>query len=276
MFADVSTYEDINDKFTTFWKIVFSKMIQTGVDIEEFRFFVVNSLPLGYVIPPHPAPLAEIFTAITCHRLWDYFHYSPLVLVVREYFDGDPEMEALVQEYKRELRSRNLKTKIVDYIEPKLGDPTAKCDIRYYCSLEWEITPSFADNTLQYLSYVWGMFSACYLNPDPPSTSSLESVCEDGSSIAWRVPSYLIPKLINKVKDNTSFFHKHGISKVKVADYCVYEQQRAIENTSVSSVCSDISVVNFDVNVSTSVTEELSILIMPNLGYMLSTLHLPC
>ena len=254
-FADVSTYQDINDKFATFWKIVFSKMVQTGVDVEEFRFFVVNSLPLGYVIPPHPATLTEIFTAITCHRLWDYFHYSPLVHVVRRYFDGDPKMEALVQEYKRELRSYNLKTKIIDYVEPKLDDHTAKCNLRYYCSVEWEITQSFADNTLQYLSYVWGMFSAHFLDPDPPSTSLLESVREDGRKITWRVPSYLIPKLISKVKDDTNFFYKHSILKVKVADYFVYIQQRAIENTSVSSVCCDISVANPDIDVKTLIME---------------------
>ena len=45
-------------------------------------------------------------------------------------------MEALVQEYKRDLRSYNSKMKIIDYIEPKLGDHTAKYDLRYYCPVE--------------------------------------------------------------------------------------------------------------------------------------------
>ena len=115
---------------------------------------------------------------------------------------------------------------------------TTKYDLRYYCPVEWKITQSLADNTLNYLSYMWGMFSFHYFEPDPPSTSSLECVCklEGSSSITWRVPSYLIPQLINKVKDDTRFFQKHhGILKVTVAGQCVYEQQAAIDNTLVSS-----------------------------------------
>ena len=238
LFSDVSTNQGIIDKFATFWKIVFSKLLKSGVDVEDFRFFIVTIFPLGNVIPPPPTALAEIFTAITCHHLWDYFHYSPLERIVKKYFDGDPEMEALVQEYKSDLRSYNSKMKIIDYIEPKLDDHTTKYDLRYYCPVEWKITQSLANNTLNYLSYMWGMFSFHYFEPDPPSTSSLECVCkfEGSSSITWRVPSYLIPQLINKVKDDTRFFQKHhGILKVTVAGQCVYEQQAAIDNTLVSS-----------------------------------------
>ena len=209
-------------------------MIQNGVDIEEFCFFAVTSFPPGDVIPPSPTTLTEIFMAITHHHLWDYFHYSPLERIVSKFGDGDPEMETWVQTYKEDFSSYISTVQILDYIEP---NPTTRCSLRYCCPVEWKIT--FANNTLQYLYDMWELFSAQYLEPDPPLTSLLECVHEVESStsaaVTWLVPSYLIPQLIKKVKVNTTFLQKHGIWNVIVADQCVYDEQEAIDNTTVSS-----------------------------------------
>ena len=209
-------------------------MIQNGVDIEEFRFFAVTSFPPGDVIPPSPTTLTEIFMAITHHHLWDYFHYSPLEHIVSKFGDGDPEMETWVQTYKEDFSSYISTLQILDYIEP---NPTTRCSLRYCCPVEWKIT--FANNTLQYLYDMWELFSAQYLEPDPPLTSLLECVHEVESStsaaVTWLVPSYLIPQLIKKVKVNTTFLQKHGIWNVIVADQCIYDEQEAIDNTTVSS-----------------------------------------
>ena len=209
-------------------------MIQNGVDIEEFCFFAVTSFPPGDVIPPSPTTLTEIFMAITHHHLWDYFHYSPLERIVSKFGDGDPEMETWVQTYKEDFSSYISTVQILDYIKP---NPTTRCSLRYCCPVEWKIT--FANNTLQYLYDMWELFSAQYLEPDPPLTSLLECVHDVESStsaaVTWLVPSYLIPQLIKKVKVNTTFLQKHGIWNVIVADQCIYDEQEAIDNTTVSS-----------------------------------------
>ena len=209
-------------------------MIQNGVDVEEFRFFAVTSFPPGDVIPPSPTTLTEIFKAITHHHLWDYFYYSPLERIVSKFGAGDPEMETWVQTYREDFSSYISTVQILDYIEP---NPTTRCSLRYCCPVEWKIT--FANNTLQYLYDMWELFSAQYLEPDPPLTSLLECVHEVESStsaaVTWLVPSYLIPQLIKKVKVNTTFLQKHGIWNVIVADQCIYDEQEAIDNTTVSS-----------------------------------------
>lgn len=208
-------------------------MIQNGVDVEEFRFFAITSFPPGDVIPSSPATLTEIFKAITHHHLWDYFHYSPLERIFKTFCAGDPEMETWVQNYREDFSSYISTVQILDYIEP---NPTTRCSLRYCCPVEWKIT--FANNTLQYLYDMWELFSAQYLEPDPPLTSLLECVHDVESStsatVTWLVPSYLIPQLIKKVKVNT-FFRKHGIWKVIVADQCIYDEQAAVDNTTVSS-----------------------------------------
>ena len=221
-------------------------MIQNGVDVEEFRFFAITSFPPGDVIPLPPTTLTKIFKAITHHHLWDYFHYSPLERIVSKFGAGDPEMETWVQNYREDFSSYISTVQILDYIEP---NPTTRCSLHYCCPVEWKIT--FANNTLQYLYDMWELFSAQYLEPDPPLTSLLECVHDVESStsatVTWLVPSYLIPQLIKKVKVNTTFLQKRGIWNVIVADQCIYDEQEALDNTTVSShVLSKSSVpVNF-------------------------------
>ena len=208
-------------------------MTQNGVDVEDFRFFAITSFPPGDVIPLPPTSLTEIFTAITDHHLWDYFHYSPLERIVNKFGAGDPEMVRWVQSYKDDFSSYISTIQIQDYIDP---NPTTSCSLRYCCPVEWKIT--FANNTLQHLYEVWKLFSAQYLDPDPPPTSSLERVHEVESSISvtWLVPSYLIPQIIKKVKANAKFLQRHGIWNVTVADQCIYDEQEAIDNTTIVSL----------------------------------------
>ena len=208
-------------------------MTQNGVDVEDFRFFAITSFPPGDVIPLPPTSLAEIFTAITDHHLWDYFHYSPLECIVNKFGAGDPEMVRWVQSYKDDFSSYISTIQIQDYIDP---NPTTSCSLRYCCPVQWKIT--FANNTLQHLYEVWKLFSAQYLDPDPPPTSLLERVHEVESSISvtWLVPSYLIPQIIKKVKANAKFLQRHGIWNVTVADQCIYDEQEAIDNTTIVSL----------------------------------------
>ena len=209
-------------------------MMNSGIDAEDVCFFVVTSFPPGDVIHLPPTALNKIFTTITHHRLWDYFHYSPLERIVNKFGANDPEMEKWVQDYKNELKTYTSRMKITDYTEPTFDGSIAKFDLRYCCPVEWKIT--FADDTLQSLADEWESFSAHYLEPNPPSTCLLKSVCDDSTSVTWLIPSHLIPQLIKKVKLNTRFLQKHGIWNVTVADQCIYDEQKSVDNTTVVSL----------------------------------------
>ena len=229
----------INEKFAVFQMNVCDKMLENGVDIEKFRFFVVAIFPPGDCIPPLPTNLTKIFEAITQHGLWDSLHYSPLVRIVRKFGADDPEMKAWIQNYKKDLRSYTLLTKIEDYIvselvtsaEPPPGKK-AKYDYRYCCPVEWKT--DFDDHTLHYFTEVWEMFSDRFLLPDSPPTALLDRVRRGCVSVVWLVPSYLIPQLLKRVQVDTIFFQKHRILKVTVGGDVVYEEEVAKETTEVS------------------------------------------
>ena len=231
-------HQKITAKFGAFQTNVCKKLLKNGVDTEQFRLFVTNQFPPGDCIPPPPASLTEIFTAITTHRLWDCLHYSPLVHIVQTFGADDPEMMSLVQTYEQDLKAFSLTTTVEDYIEADLGiaDPPpadcAKYDSRYYCPVEWKT--NFMDHTLQYLAEVWKLFSCRYLMPDSPPTALLDRVRKGCFVVTWLVPSSLIELLIKKASIETDFFRQHHILKVTVGDKCVYEDT-AGGNTLVSS-----------------------------------------
>ena len=215
-------------------------MTKNGVDIKEFLLFVIALFPPGDCIPSTPTSLREVFEAITLHGLWDYFHYSPLVQIVQNFGAGDPEMNAWIQNYQKDLKAYALVARIEDYIESDLDTYTdqshvysAKYDPRYNCPVEWKL--DFVDHSLQYLTNVWEMFSDRYLLPDSPPTALLDRVRKGCVCVTWLVPSYLIPQLIKRAKINPEFFQMRHILKVTVRGEVVHEGV-AKGSTEVSSV----------------------------------------
>ena len=226
--------EAIMARFADLQTRVCVRLEEIGVDIDQFRLFVTNQFPPGYFVPVPPTTLKEVFEAITHHQLWDYFHYSPLVQIVRKFGSDDPKIEAWVEKYMKDLKSYQLVATIEDYIEPELNtcaDPPpakkAKYDRRYVCPVEWKT--DFIDHSLKYLAEVWELFSIHYLVPESPPTTLLDRIHRGCVSITWLVPSGLIPQLINRAKIDTTFFQEHRIIKVTVGDQCVYETETLTE-----------------------------------------------
>ena len=233
-------HQAILDKFADFQTKVCNKLVKNGVDTQEVRLFITNQFPPGDCIPPHPATLTEIFQAITHHRLWDYFHYSPLVRIAERFGADDPDIKGWVQNYKKDLKAYKLVKTVEDYVEVDLDFPPskrakhdpetvdlppancAKYNPRYNCPVEWKT--NFMAHSLQYLTDVWELFSSHYLVPDSPPTALLNRVRKGCFLITWLVPTDLIPKLIKRARNDTDFFQQHRILKVTVGDECIYEQ----------------------------------------------------
>ena len=218
----------IMDKFADFQTRVCDKLVKNGVDTQQVRLFVMNQFPPGDCIPPPPASLTEVFEAITHHRLWNFFHYSPLVRIAKRFCANDDEMEGLVNTYKQDLKAYSLVTTVEDYIEADLdnaGPPPAKrakYDPHYNTPVEWKT--KFVDHSLQYLAEVWELFSYHYLVPDSPPTALLDRVRRGCFSVTWLVPTGLIPQLVKGVNIDTKFFQQYCILKVTVGDECIYKE----------------------------------------------------
>ena len=213
-----------------------NKLVEKGVNIEQFSLFVKNQFPPGNCIPPPPATVTDIFGAITHHGLWDYFHFSPLVQIAERFGDGDPEIRDWVKIYRQDLKAYSILTTVEQYIEVDLSTTEsppadiAKYNPHYYCRVEWKT--NFTNHTLQYLHEVWDLFSSHYLVPDSPPTALIDRICKGCISVTWLIPSSLTKTLIKGVQNDTTFLQQHRIIRVTVGDKCVYDN----ESASVSSL----------------------------------------
>ena len=215
-------------------------MSNNRVDVEEFLIFVTALFPPGDCIPPSPTNLSKVFEAITRHGLWDNFHYSPLVRIVNKFGAADPEMEAWIKNYKKDLKAYTIVASIEDFIESDLDTCTdqsqedrAKHDPCHNCPVEWKT--DFVDHSLQHLMNVWEMFSDRYLVPDSPPTALLDRVRKGCVSVTWLVPSYLIPRLVERVEIDAEFFQTFRILKVTVRGWTVYEKTTHVSSIFIKS-----------------------------------------
>ena len=232
----IENREAINGKFADLLTSVCSKMLRNGIDIWEFRLFVLALFKLGDCVLPLPTSLTQVFEAITHHGLWDSLHYSPLVQIVRKFGAGDPEMKTWIQKYKKDLKAYTIVASIEDFIESDLGTCTdqsrvdsVKYDTRYNTPVEWKT--GFVDHSLQHFIDVWEQFSDKYLMPESPPTALLDRVRKGCVSVTWLVPSYLIPQLVRVVEIDAEFLQIYHILKVTVGGKVVYEEERAGKST---------------------------------------------
>ena len=223
--------EKITGKFAEFQTKVCNKLVEKGVNLKDLGLFVKNQFAPGNCIPLPPASVTEIFGAITHHRLWDYFHYSPLVQIANMFGAGDPEIKDWVETYKKDVKAYSMLTTVEEYIEADLNiaEPPpadiARYDTHYYCPVEWKT--NFINHTLQYLAEVWDLFSSRYLVPDSPPTALIDHLCNGCISVTWLVPSSLTKALIKEVKEDTTFLQQHRITRLTVEDQCVYDKESA-------------------------------------------------
>ena len=229
-------HQTILGKFADFQTNVCNKLFTNGVDAEQVRLYVESRFSPIDCIPPPPADLKDIFGAITRHRLWDYFHCSPLIQIAEKFGANDSEIKVWVQTYKKDLKAYSMVAKVKDYIEEDLlvadTPPIKRAKYENHSPVEWKT--KFLDHSLQYLTDVWESFSYHYLVPDSPPTALLDRVRRGCLSITWLVPSGLIPQLIERARSDADFFERHRFLSVKVGEEYVYEEEVTKESTSVS------------------------------------------
>ena len=230
----------ITAKFADFQMKVCGKLVKNGVDIELFGLYVRNLFPPGDFVPPPPASIIEIFSAITRHGLWDHLHYSPLMQIAEAFGASDAEIVSWVETYKKDLKAYSMVANVEDYIEEDLDiagpssakkprydhdvadPPQIEYDPRYNTPVEWKT--EFYDHSLQYLTKVWKLFSCRFLIPSSPPTALLNRVRKGCLSVTWLIPSGLIPTLVETAGIHTDFFRKYRILKVTIGNQCVYEE----------------------------------------------------
>jgi len=202
-----------------------SSNLQSIINIDDFRVFVVNLFQPGDCIPDSTS-VHEIFCAITKNGLWDCLNFLPLELIIKEFAGNDTEMPKWVKQYKEAVSGYMLCTKILDHIavsdsndtdsEERLEENPAKYDPRYYRRLSLKVKAEVTEVSMQYVSELWESFTSHYRLQS--FTAILDTVRAKCILVTWLVPTKHTPELIQKAHADPDFFQEHNILWAAVDD----------------------------------------------------------
>ena len=119
-----SSLEDIKSRFTTLLISVREALEANHYPTGDVRSILVGMFTGSDDYIPR-TNLEEIFHAATHHRLWDYFHHSPVENLLRRCL---PDHISLIREYKEHLSGYCTTTKLINYIKYKNIDRTQGCN----------------------------------------------------------------------------------------------------------------------------------------------------
>ena len=108
--------ETIRSKFAKLTVNVCKCLQEMKLNVTMVRLYLCSLFQPGDCIPKSEK-LDEIFQSISRQGLWDYSHFGPVEKVIREYAEGDAELNDHVEVYKKALTGFYLTTKIVDYMK---------------------------------------------------------------------------------------------------------------------------------------------------------------
>ena len=225
----------INRKFGELLEDSCMKLREKGVDMKNFCHFLGGLFPPGDWIPESPS-VDEVFDFITHHKLWDYWNFFPLAMIVDKYLSKDKEMKAKIETYKTDLASYKATTKIVDYIKIVASESSSddsseeqtpvklKYNRRYYCKLSAKLDMKFTDHTLEYLDDIWKEFAGLFNLPS--IVALLDCICERSILIVWYIQSHFAPQIFKTAPHSVDFYLKHHITRVEFDGVCIYPQAR--------------------------------------------------
>ena len=89
------------------------RALQSQSDISIVREFLTNLFRFSL---PETSNFGELFTTVTVHGLWNYWHFSPLEELANHLLHDNQEVQGLIKAYKARLSGFYLTTRLIDYI----------------------------------------------------------------------------------------------------------------------------------------------------------------
>ena len=208
------------------------------LDLEVFRFFIVNLFPPGECIP-QSSNVVTIFEAVSRNGLWSYWHYTPVEKIVKEYAPEDDEMKGWLVNYKRELCGFKATTKIADAIEVygsnieefEEGDRSKSIvlshDQNYLRKLSVKLKTPVTEKTLEYVDDLWLSLAEYFLLP--ALSALLDNIKRGCIEVSWLIPPHYVFQVVGNLQENASFLQTKNIIQVFVDDECVYNRPQEDE-----------------------------------------------
>ena len=217
-------------KFSTLLTNICRTLTEKAINVEDFKMFLKGLFPSECI--PKSSTIHEIFEAITCHKLWDYWNYCQLENVVKRFAVDDPEIMSWIETYKQDLKSYKVTTLLTAHIAAASANSDyksfseekqpARYDQQYYQTLSVKLKRKLTGQTLIYIDNLWNDFAElCGL---PPYVALFDHIQKGCVSIVWLIPSHLAPQIRSAASLSGNFYYRHKITRVELAEKCIYQE----------------------------------------------------
>ena len=226
------------------------KSLQSRIDIKDAQTFLVTmySSPNSrdgsdtvITVVKSAKSVDEIILALSENGLWDYLNYDLLQDIIEEFASDDDELNAMMEQYQRDLTGHVLTLQIQTYLEATHNnDPIATSDSensgdeiipallpqqkrKFFKQLSLKIEANVTDCTLGYIKGLWQSLANQFRLPRPAMI--LHSIAEGCICITWLIPSNLATHVTRMVQETSDMFAKQHILKVMLEEQCIYPME---------------------------------------------------
>ena len=222
------------------------------VDVEEVQDFLITmySSPNSRdgsdtvtTVLESAVSLEEIFRALSKYKVWDYLNYYLLQSINEEFASDDDELNALMDQYQRDLTGHVLTQKIQTYLDANkypvatsdsessadenITSLPAKQKHKLYRKLSAEVKANITDHSVKYVYDLWRSLANQFRLPRPAMI--LHSIAEGCICITWLIPANLVTHVMRMAQVTANMFAKHQILKVMLEEDCIYPMETELE-----------------------------------------------
>ena len=184
--------------------------------------------------------LAEIFRALSKHRLWDYLNYYLLQSIIEEFAGDDKELNGMMEQYQEALTGYVLTLRIQTYLDA-VNHPIATSDSdnsadevvplqqdhKLFRKLTTKCEVNITNHTLSYVIDLWRSLAKQFALPRPAMI--LHDIAEGCIGITWLIPVNLVKYVTRMAQETTNVFAKENVLRVMLGERCIYPMDAELE-----------------------------------------------
>ena len=221
----------IKGDFANLVSKVLEKLKSKEIDNDTLYTYIIHMFDLRDHSISKTAGIVEIFESIRINRLWNYYNYHKLEVIISHFGSDDAQLNMWMEKYKVSLAGYLATTQIVKYIDEckdddaelaETDDRIARFDKQYYKKLSMKLNERVTEKSLEYIDQLWRSIAGiCLL----PSLSYLIHKIYIGSLIVvLLIPTKSAMQIRKSSHTLASLFQQRDVISVMIEDEIIYQE----------------------------------------------------
>ena len=230
--------EMIEEKFAYLVTTTSKHLERKGIDINDMLTFLITKLssrnstdgtPMVITVVESATTLGGVFCALSKHKVWDYRNYHLLQFIVKKFGHDDHQLNEMMEEYQKDLRSHILVQKLepfLDAVTPFNGENSTDEMVssqELFKDLKVKAGVNITEASLLYVEELWEFLA--HQVSLPRAALILRRFAKGCISITWQVPTNLVEYVKRMTQERSNVLADRTdlhILRVMLDGQCIY------------------------------------------------------